>query len=158
MTGHPTSPLLVLLLAALPLLSQMGRSPVPGGRLPGGSGSSRPGRGAGTGTSQPKQPSAPLASFRGTLRRLTGKVLELQTDNDQTLELRCSGKTKFYRESKKIKAADLKPGMISWSRSATKSTSPCRPSMCTFKRPRSLGAVSSSEVTAGLEYGYTQRH
>jgi hypothetical protein len=88
----------------------MGRSPVPGGRLPGGSGSSRPGRGAGTGTSQPKQPSAPLASFSGTLRRLTGKVLELQTDNDQTLELRCSGKTKFYRESKKIKAADLKPG------------------------------------------------
>lgn len=110
MTGHRTSPLLVLLLAALPLLSQMGRSPVPGGRLPGGSGSSRPGRGAGTGANQPKQPSAPLASFSGTLRRLTGKVLELQTDNDQTLELRCSGKTKFYRESKKIKAADLKPG------------------------------------------------
>lgn len=110
MTGHRTRPLLVLLLAALPLLSQMGRSPVSGGRLPGGSGSSRPGRGAGARTSQPKPPSAPLASFSGTLRRLTGKVLELQIDNDQTVELRCSGKTKFYRESKKIKAADLKTG------------------------------------------------
>jgi hypothetical protein len=83
----------------------MGRSPVPGG-----SGSSRPGRGGGARTSPPKQSSAPLASFTGTLRRLTGKVLELQIDNDQTLELRCSGKTKFYRESKRIKAADLNTG------------------------------------------------
>lgn len=59
---------------------------------------------------QAKQPQEPLASFAGTLGRLTAKVLELRMDNDQTLELRCSGKTKFYSDSKRIKAADLKPG------------------------------------------------
>ena len=75
MTGHRTSWLLVLLLAALPLPSQ-----------------------------------EPLASFSGTLGRLSGKVLELRMDNGQTLDLRCSGKTKYYRDAKKIKAADLKPG------------------------------------------------
>jgi hypothetical protein len=61
-------------------------------------------------TRQPKPPQEPLASLAGTLGRLTGKVLELRMDNDQTLELRCSGKTKYYRDSKRIKAADLKPG------------------------------------------------
>jgi hypothetical protein len=52
----------------------------------------------------------PLASFTGTVRGLDKKTLLLEEPDANTLQFFCSGKTRYYDGSKKIRAAGIKPG------------------------------------------------
>ena len=46
-------------------------------------------------------------TFHGTLKELNGKEIVLQTAEDQTVVIRRSRKTKFWREGKEIKASGI---------------------------------------------------
>ena len=52
----------------------------------------------------------PLASFTGTVRGVDKKTLLLEQPDADTLQFFCSGKTRYYDGSKKIRAAGIKPG------------------------------------------------
>jgi hypothetical protein len=52
----------------------------------------------------------PLASFTGTVRGVDKKTLLLEEPDGNTLQFFCSGKTRYYDGSKKIRAAGIKPG------------------------------------------------
>ena len=79
-----------------------GSYPRRGTRTPSGS---QP-KGDTTGTSK----DGALPSFAGTVRGVDSKGLTLERPDENTLEFNCSKKTKFFDGTKKIKAADLKPG------------------------------------------------
>lgn len=46
-------------------------------------------------------------TFHGTLKELTKKEIALQTAEDQTVVIRRSRKTKFFKDGKEIKAANI---------------------------------------------------
>jgi hypothetical protein len=46
-------------------------------------------------------------SFHGKIKELTKKELMLETEDDQTVSMRVSGKTKFYKGNEPIKASDI---------------------------------------------------
>ncbi len=46
-------------------------------------------------------------SFHGKIKQLTKKELMIETEDDQTVSMRVSGKTKFYRGNEPIKASDI---------------------------------------------------
>ena len=46
-------------------------------------------------------------TFHGTLKELNGKEIVIQTSDDQAVVIRRSRKTKFMRDAKQIKAADI---------------------------------------------------
>lgn len=47
------------------------------------------------------------ASFHGALKELTKKEIVIQNDDDQTVSIRRNGRTKFLKEGKEVKPADL---------------------------------------------------
>jgi hypothetical protein len=46
-------------------------------------------------------------SFHGKLKDLTKKEIMIETDDDQTVSIRRTGKTKFLKGTEKIKATDI---------------------------------------------------
>jgi hypothetical protein len=53
----------------------------------------------------------PAVSFNGTVKALTKKEIIIDLDSeDESLTLRRSGKTKFFKDDKEIKAADIRVG------------------------------------------------
>jgi hypothetical protein len=46
-------------------------------------------------------------SFHGKLKELTKKEIMIETGDDQTVSMRVSGKTKFYKGNEPIKASDI---------------------------------------------------
>jgi hypothetical protein len=53
----------------------------------------------------------PAVSFNGTVKSLTKKEIIIDLDSEQeSLTLRRSGKTKFFKDDKEIKAADVPVG------------------------------------------------
>src|SRR5271165_3081367 len=46
-------------------------------------------------------------TFRGTLKFLSSKEIIIETSEDQTVSIRRSRKTKFYKDGKEVKATDL---------------------------------------------------
>jgi len=49
------------------------------------------------------------ATFHGTLKELNKKEIVIQNDEDQTVTIRCNGKTKFWKDGKEVKADALEP-------------------------------------------------
>jgi hypothetical protein len=64
-------------------------------------------RGIGPGTPVPPAYKDVAGSFRGKLKQLTKKELMIETEDDQTVSMRVSGKTKFYKGNEPIKATDI---------------------------------------------------
>ncbi len=54
----------------------------------------------------------PAATMHGTLKRITAKAIVLITDQDQSVEIVRTHKTKFLRNGKEIKPADIAVGSI----------------------------------------------
>ncbi len=52
----------------------------------------------------------PVATFQGTLRSADKKEIVLALPDDKEITFHCSRKTKFLRESKKIKPSDIPVG------------------------------------------------
>ncbi len=52
----------------------------------------------------------PVATFHGTLKSLSKKELVLAMPEDQAITFYVSHKTKYLKDSKPIKAADIKSG------------------------------------------------
>src|ERR1700722_4814351 len=52
----------------------------------------------------------PAVSFSGTVKSLSKKEIIIDMDSEQSLTLRRSGKTKFFKDDKEIKAADIPVG------------------------------------------------
>ncbi len=108
--------LLVLFAAQALSFAQIDRSPVP---FPGG-GSSGPWGIPGTRFPMPRRggqgpaggPSSEETTTRasGKLTKLDDKSLVVEARDGRTLEFQRTRDTRFYKESKEIKAADLKPG------------------------------------------------
>jgi hypothetical protein len=49
-----------------------------------------------------------VVTFHGALKKLTKKEILIQSDDNQLMTLRCSGKTKFLdKDNKKIKPSDI---------------------------------------------------
>jgi hypothetical protein len=49
-----------------------------------------------------------VVTFRGSLKKLTKKELLIQSDENQLMTIRCSGKTKFLdKDNKAIKPSDI---------------------------------------------------
>ena len=113
--------LAIFLATAVPLLSQIG-SPYPGGGgypgggyppygYPGGGGVGLPmpripGRGG-----QPKtDPNAPTSNYKGQIRRLDKDSLVLDLDDGRSVNMKPSGKTRYYKDSKEIKPSALLVG------------------------------------------------
>jgi hypothetical protein len=46
-------------------------------------------------------------SFHGKIKELTKKELMLETEGEQTVSMRVSGKTKYYKGNEPIKATDI---------------------------------------------------
>lgn len=71
----------------------------------------RRGRSSG-GKSQVKIPEfeTPIATFRGTLRSVDKKEIVIALPEDQEVTFHCSRKTRFLKDSKKIKPSDIQAG------------------------------------------------
>lgn len=54
-------------------------------------------RNLGYGTPNPQSYKGVAGSFRGTLKDLTKKEIMIETDEDQTVSIRVSSKTKFFK-------------------------------------------------------------
>ena len=84
--------------------------------LPGLSWSQYRRRGTGAATANPGPYKGPAVTFHGTLKALTRKELIMDLDltesseDRQTLTFRLSGKTKFFKNDREIKSADVAPG------------------------------------------------
>ena len=112
---HPKF-LVAVLVAQFALLAQIGRSPVP---FPGGGSSGSgplgipgtqlpiPRRGGG-GSTGPAADSA--THIAGKLRRIDGQSVVVEASDGRVLDFRRTSRTKFYKDSKEVGAADLKPG------------------------------------------------
>ena len=112
---HPKF-LLAVLVAQFALLAQIGRSPVP---FPGGGSSGggplgipgtqlpmpRRGGGGSTGTAANS-----ATHIDGKLRRIDGQSVVVEASDGRVLDFRRTSRTKFYKDSKEVGAADLKPG------------------------------------------------
>jgi len=62
-------------------------------------------------TATPGPYNGPAVSFNGTVKSLTKKEISIDLDSAQeSLTLRRSGKTKFFKDDKEIKAADIPVG------------------------------------------------
>ena len=49
-----------------------------------------------------------MVTFHGALKKLTKKEILIQSDENQLMTIRCSGKTKFLdKDNKKIKPSDI---------------------------------------------------
>ena len=109
--------LVVVLVAQSALLAQIGRSPVP---FPGGSsggplgipgtqlpiprrGGGGPGGSTGSAANNPTH-------IAGKLRRIDGQSVVVEASDGRVLDFRRTNRTKFYKDSKEVGAADLKPG------------------------------------------------
>jgi len=99
--------LLLLVVAAAIAIAQTGRPAYPG----------QPGRGVSlpqavpdTGGGKQKSPGEPLPSFPGTVRGIDDKGLTIERPDSNTMDFRCSKKTKYFDGSKKITPSDVKPG------------------------------------------------
>jgi len=46
-------------------------------------------------------------SFHGKIKSLTKKEIMIETEDDQTVSMRVSGKTRFYKGNEPIKASDI---------------------------------------------------
>src|ERR1700677_862811 len=80
---------------------------LPGQYLPGQCGRRR--ATAATATAGPYN--GPAVSFNGTVKSLTKKEIIIDLDSEEeSLTLRRSGKTKFFKDDKEIKAADIPVG------------------------------------------------
>ena len=55
-------------------------------------------------------PELPAVNYRGKLEKLDDKIILVELTNGQFFTFQRSGKTKFYKNSKQIKASDLKIG------------------------------------------------
>jgi len=64
-------------------------------------------RGIVPGTPIPGAYKGVAGSFHGKLKELTKKEIMIETDDDQTVSIRRSGKTKFLKGNSKIKATDI---------------------------------------------------
>ncbi|HZT31032.1 MAG TPA: hypothetical protein VFA33_14180 [Bryobacteraceae bacterium] len=52
----------------------------------------------------------PAVTFRGTLKQVTNKEIVMQSDEDQTIVLRRTHKTKFFKAGKEIKPSLIAQG------------------------------------------------
>src|ERR1035437_7808932 len=100
-----------------PLLSQIG-SPYPGGGYPGGGYPpyGYPGGGGGgipipripgRGRQQKTDPNAPTSNYKGQIKRLDKDSLVLDLDDGRTVNMKPSGKTKYYKDSNEVKPSAL---------------------------------------------------
>ena len=64
-------------------------------------------RGVGPGTPVPPAYKDVAGSFHGKIKELTKKEIMIETEDDQTVSMRVSGKTKFYKGNEPIKATDI---------------------------------------------------
>jgi len=64
-------------------------------------------RGVAPGTPIPGAYKGVAGSFHGKLKELTKKDIMIETDDDQTVSIRRSGKTKFLKGTQSIKASDI---------------------------------------------------
>ncbi len=64
-------------------------------------------RGLAPGTPVPPAYKDVAGSFHGKLKELTKKEIMIETEDDQTVSMRVSGKTKFYKGNEPIKATDI---------------------------------------------------
>jgi|SRR5271165_5490897 len=64
-------------------------------------------RGVGPGTPVPPAYKDVAGSFHGKLKQLTKRELMIETEDDQTVSMRVSGKTRFYKGNEPIKASDI---------------------------------------------------
>ncbi len=106
----------LILAVQAPLFSQIGYpggypGQYPGGQrvpgiplpfpVPGGGGQRGGGRGTSTETA---------TTEHGKLRRLDNQTVEIETPDHRTVDFRRTGRTRFYRDGKEIKASELKIG------------------------------------------------
>jgi hypothetical protein len=108
--------LVAVLVAQSALLAQIDRSPVP---FPGGGSSGSgplgipgtqlpiPKRGGGGSTGSAADTATHVA---GKLRRIDGQSVVVEVPDGRVLDFRRTSRTKFFKESKEVGAADLKPG------------------------------------------------
>jgi len=52
----------------------------------------------------------PLATFTGAVQDIDKKILRIKSEDANTLQFVCDHKTQYFDGTKKIKAADIKPG------------------------------------------------
>ena len=64
-------------------------------------------RGMIPGTGNPPSYKGVTGSFHGRLKELTKKEIMIQTEDDQTVSIRRTGKTKFLKGNQPIKATDI---------------------------------------------------
>jgi len=64
-------------------------------------------RGVAPGTPVPPAYKGVAGSFHGILKELTKKEIMIETDDNQTVSIRRSGKTKFLKGNQSIKASDI---------------------------------------------------
>jgi hypothetical protein len=64
-------------------------------------------RGVIPGTPNPSSYKGVTGSFHGRLKELTKKEIMIQTEDDQTVSIRRTGKTKFLKGNQPIKATDI---------------------------------------------------
>jgi hypothetical protein len=71
-------------------------------------GQSRGRRGPATATARAGGIQGLVVTFHGALKKLTKKEILIQSDENQLMTIRCSGKTKFLdKDNKKIKPSDI---------------------------------------------------
>jgi hypothetical protein len=107
---------ITLLVAQFALLAQIDRSPVPfpGGGSSGGGPLGIPGtqlpvpRRGGGGSTGPTADSA--THVAGNLRRIDGQSVVVELSDGRVLDFRRTNRTKFFKDSKEVGAAELKPG------------------------------------------------
>jgi hypothetical protein len=100
---------LLSLLAGVPAFSQTGRGRAagyPSDRSP----SQSRGGGRQSGTTTDRSAVEPLASFTGVLRGIGRKTLTLENAAGNTIEFRCTKKTKYYHGSTSLKPSGLQSG------------------------------------------------
>src|SRR2546423_11073649 len=56
--------------------------------------------------------SAPAVTLRGTLKSIAKKEIVIETDEAQTIAIHRTGRTKFYKGGKEIKASDIATGVL----------------------------------------------
>ncbi len=64
-------------------------------------------RGVGPGMPVPPAYKDVAGSFHGKIKSLTKKEIMIETGDEQTVSMRVSGKTKFYKGNEPIKATDI---------------------------------------------------
>ena len=64
-------------------------------------------RGMIPGTPNPSSYKGVAGSFHGRLKEMTKKEIMIQTEDDQTVSIRRTGKTKFLKGNQPIKATDI---------------------------------------------------